>query len=65
MSDDRGQLSRANQERIDAMWQVISEIEAKRRAGEPIYPTEYLKGEWTLNDLRDRVKSSANELSDV
>ena len=32
MIDDRGQLSRANQERIDAMWQVISEIEAKRQA---------------------------------
>ena len=57
MINDSGQLSRANQERIDAMRQVISEIEAKRQAGEPIYPTEYLSGEWTLNDLRDRVKA--------
>ncbi len=65
MINDSGQLSRANQERIDAMRQVISEIEAKRQAGEAIYPTEYLSGEWTLNDLRDRVESSANELSDV
>ena len=46
------------------MRQVISKIEAKHEAGEPIYPTEYLSGEWIPNDLGDRVESSASELSD-
>ena len=65
LKDGRGLLSRANQERIDAMRQVISEIAAKREAGEPIYPTEYLSGEWTLDDLRNKAESLDTELTDV
>lgn len=43
-------LDRVSQERLDAMRQVIAEIEEKRLKGEPIYPTEYLAGEWERKD---------------
>jgi len=43
-------LDRVSQERLDAMRQVVAEIEEKRLNGEPIYPTEYLAGEWERKD---------------
>ena len=43
-------IDRVSQQRLDSMRQVIAEIEAKRARGEPIYPTEYLAGEWSLDD---------------
>ena len=47
---DRG-IDRQSQKRIDAIRQIVVEIEAKRLSGEPVYPTEYLSGDWTLDDL--------------
>ena len=47
---DKG-IDRQSQKRIDAMRQIVAEIEAKRLNGEPIYPTEYLAGDWSLEDL--------------
>jgi len=47
---DKG-IDRQSQKRIDAMRQIVAEIETKRANGEPIYPTEYLTGDWTLKDL--------------
>jgi hypothetical protein len=47
---DRG-IDRQSQKRIDAIRQIVVEIEAKCLSGEPIYPTEYLSGDWTLDDL--------------
>ena len=44
-------LDRVSRKRIDAMRQVILEIDEKRVKGEAIYPTEYLAGEWELRDL--------------
>ncbi len=55
LADRNGNFDRASQERLDAMRQVIAEIEQKRLNGEPIYPTEYLSGEWTLKDVRGRI----------
>lgn len=62
LKDRNGQLSRVNQERLDAMSQVIKEIEVKRQTGEPIYPTEYFSGEWTLEDWRKQLESSDGSL---
>ncbi len=49
-----GVIDRVSQERIDAMRQVVYEIEQKRLNNEPIYPTEYLSGDWTIKDLQAR-----------
>jgi hypothetical protein len=65
LRDRNGQLSRVNQDRLDAMRQVISEIEVKRQAGEAIYPTEYLSGEWKLDDWRNQLESSDSALEDA
>ncbi len=43
-------LDRVSRERVEAMRQVVGEIEEKRLKGEPIYPTEYLAGEWERID---------------
>jgi hypothetical protein len=43
-------IDRIAQQRLDAMRQVIREIEDKRAKGEPIFPTEYLAGEWKLEE---------------
>ena len=51
LSSDDNVIDRQSQKRIDAMRQIVAEIEAKRLNGEPIYPTEYLSGDWTLDDL--------------
>ncbi len=51
LSDEEKGIDRQSQKRLDAMRQIVAEIEAKRLGGEPIYPTEYLSGDWSLDDL--------------
>lgn len=65
LRDRNGQLSRVNQDRLDAMRRVIHEIEAKRQSGDPIYPTEYLSGEWKLDDWRNQLESADSALGDA
>lgn len=54
-------LDRVSQERIEAMRQVVGEIEEKRLNGEPIYPTEYLAGEWKKKDPLDLSTPTESE----
>jgi len=51
LSDEEKGIDRQSQKRLDAMRQIVVEIETKRLNGEPIYPTEYLSGDWSLDDL--------------
>jgi len=58
---DKG-IDRQSQKRIDAMRQIVAEIETKRANGEPIYPTEYLTGDWSLKDLElEAVEEDAEQ----
>jgi len=41
----KGELKGKDQERLDKMRSVILAIEAKRAAGEPVFPEEYLQGD--------------------
>ncbi len=51
LADPEKGIDRVSSERIAAMRQTIAEIEEKRANGEPIYPMEYLSGDWTIKDL--------------
>ncbi len=58
-------LDRVSRERVEAMRQVVGEIEEKRLKGEPIYPTEYLAGEWTRKDpleLTDPIETRSETI---
>ena len=59
---DKG-IDSQSQKRVDAMRQIVAEIEEKRVNGDPIYPTEYLAGEWSLRDMEmEALKLEAAEL---
>lgn len=47
---DKG-IDRSSRKRVEAMRQIVAEIESKRAKGEAIYPTEYLAGEWKIRDM--------------
>ena len=53
-------MDRVTRERIDAMRQVVAEIEEKRLRSEPISPTEYLAGEWERIDPLELSKPLEN-----
>ncbi len=58
-------VDRVSRERIEAMRQVVAEIEEKRLKGEPIYPTEYLAGEWERIDpleLSEPIEARSEEI---
>ncbi len=58
-------MDRVSRERIEAMRQVVAEIEEKRLIGDPIYPTEYLAGEWERKDpleLLDPIETRGEEI---
>ncbi len=66
LSQGKKGIDRVEQERLDAMRQVIAEIEEKRLKGEPIYPTEYLAGEWERKDpleLSETLEAEPTEAS--
>ena len=49
-ANSRNGIDSVSRQRLAAMRQVIAEIEAKRAKGDPIFPTEYLAGEWELDE---------------
>jgi hypothetical protein len=55
-------VDRVSRERIEAMRQTIAEIAEKRAKGEPIYPTEYLAGDWKLKDWKQTESEEAESL---
>lgn len=58
-------MDRVSRERVEAMRQVVAEIEEKRLNGEPIYPTEYLAGEWERIDpleMSDPIETRSEEI---
>ncbi|MEM9157621.1 MAG: M48 family metallopeptidase [Verrucomicrobiota bacterium] len=60
--DRKERLTKVSKQRFDAMRQVVEEIKAKIEAGEEVYPTEYLAGEWKLLPPPEEIEKRVKEI---